>query len=48
MTVAEHDYGMPRLSDLRSLEKARVVAITREGEVLFETGGFMPDWMPPW
>lgn len=48
LTVAEHDYGLPRLSDRESLSRARVVALTRDGAVLFDSLGFMPDWMPPW
>jgi TolB protein len=48
VTIAEHDFGLPRLSDIGSLQKARIVVMTRKGEVLFETNGFMPDWMPPW
>ncbi|MGH0031854.1 MAG: TolB family protein [Myxococcota bacterium] len=48
LTVADSQYGLPRLSDRESLERARVVVIDRDGEVLFETAGLMPDWMPPW
>jgi Tol biopolymer transport system component len=48
VTVAEPEYGLPRLTDRESLSNARVVALTRDGEVLFDTLGFMPDWMPPW
>jgi Tol biopolymer transport system component len=39
---------MPRLADREGLARARVVALDREGRVLFETPGMMPDWMPPW
>lgn len=48
VTVAKQEHGMPRLVDPESLENARVVAIDRAGQKLFETLGFMPDWMPPW
>jgi Tol biopolymer transport system component len=48
VTVAESEYGMPRLSDPESLRGTRVVVLDRSGEALFETAGFMPDWMPPW
>jgi TolB protein len=48
VTVAESEYGMPRLSDPESLRSTRVVVLDRSGEVVFETAGFMPDWMPPW
>jgi len=39
---------MPRLADPEGLEHASVVVLDREGHVLFETPGMMPDWMPPW
>jgi hypothetical protein len=39
---------MPRLSDREGLARVRVVVVDREGRVLFETPGMMPDWMPPW
>jgi TolB protein len=48
VTVAESDYGMPRLSNPDALRATRVVVLDRSGGVLFETAGFMPDWMPPW
>ena len=48
VTVAESEYGMPRLSDPEALRNTRVVVLDRSGAVLFETAGFMPDWMPPW
>ena len=40
--------GEPRLSDPRDLAETRVVVFDREGRVLVDTPGFMPDWMPPW
>lgn len=39
---------MPRLSDREGLAAVRIVVLDREGRVLFETPGMMPDWMPPW
>lgn len=48
VTATAAGYGMPRLSDLSSLEHTRVVVLNRSGDVLFEAAGFMPDWMPPW
>jgi Tol biopolymer transport system component len=38
----------PRLADRGGLAGASVLVIDREGRVLFETPGMMPDWMPPW
>jgi TolB protein len=46
--VADQDYGVPRLTDLESLRGSRIAVLDRSGELLFETHGFMPDWMPPW
>jgi Tol biopolymer transport system component len=40
--------GRPRLDDPEGLAEARVVVFDRTGRQLFETRGFMPDWMPPW
>ena len=40
--------GTPRLRELEGLAEPRVVVFDREGRVLFEAPGFMPDWMPPW
>lgn len=37
-----------KLVDRAALAEARVAVIDREGAVLLETAGFMPDWMPPW
>jgi len=48
VTVAEEQFGLPRLGDLESLAKARVRVLDRSGQTVFETNGFMPDWMPPW
>jgi Tol biopolymer transport system component len=48
VTVAEEEFGLPRLRDLESLAKARIRVLDRTGRVLFETHGFMPDWMPAW
>lgn len=48
VTVADEEFGMPRLNDLASLERAKIRVLDREGNVLFETAGFMPDWMPAW
>jgi Tol biopolymer transport system component len=38
----------PRLSDRASLAATHVVVFDREGRLLFDAHGFMPDWMPPW
>jgi Tol biopolymer transport system component len=38
----------PRLVDAESLAGAGILVVDRGGRVLFETAGFMPDWMPPW
>jgi len=38
----------PRLTEVEGLAESRVVVFDREGRVLFEGPGFMPDWMPPW
>jgi len=35
------------LADLEGLAGASVLVIDREGRVLFEAPGMMPDWMPP-
>jgi Tol biopolymer transport system component len=48
VTVADEQFGMPRLNDLESLAMARIRVLDRSGNVLFETQGFMPDWMPAW
>jgi Tol biopolymer transport system component len=48
VTVAEEQFGMPRLTDLEGLANARIRVLDRTGRVLFETPGFMPDWMPAW
>lgn len=48
VTVSEHEHGLPRLTDRDSLEKSKVLVLDRDGTALFETTGFMPDWMPAW
>jgi Tol biopolymer transport system component len=48
VTVAEEQFGMPRLDDLTSLANAKIRVLDRTGRTLFETDGFMPDWMPAW
>jgi Tol biopolymer transport system component len=40
--------GKPRLVDREHLADARVVVLDRTGQVLFDTPGYNPDWMPPW
>jgi Tol biopolymer transport system component len=40
--------AMPRLADPEALAETTVVVLDREGHVLFEAPGMMPDWMPPW
>lgn len=48
VTVVAQEHGLPRLADPESLANSRVLALDRDGNVLFEARGFMPDWMPPW
>lgn len=38
----------PGAGDDIDLAKAKIIVLDREGKRLFETSGFMPDWMPPW
>ena len=40
--------GEPRLADPEGLAETRVVVFDRQGRLLFDEPGFMPDWMPPW
>jgi Tol biopolymer transport system component len=40
--------GRPQLSRPASLAETHAVVFDREGRVLFDAPGFMPDWMPPW
>ncbi len=40
--------GEPRLAEPECLAETRVVVFDREGRLLFDAPGFMPDWMPPW
>jgi len=40
--------GEPHLGEPEALAAARVVVFDREGHLLFDDTGFMPDWMPPW
>jgi Tol biopolymer transport system component len=40
--------GEPRLGEAEGLAETRVVVFDRQGRVLFDAPGFMPDWMPPW
>lgn len=40
--------GEPRLTDAAVLATTHVVVFDRQGRVLFDAPGFMPDWMPPW
>jgi len=39
---------LPRLSDPASLTAARVAVFDRQGQVLLDAPGMMPDWMPAW
>lgn len=48
VTSVDADAGEPRLADRAALAAARLRVIDREGRVLLDTPGFMPDWMPPW
>jgi Tol biopolymer transport system component len=40
--------GEPRLGKPETLAETHVVVFDREGRVLFDGPGVMPDWMPPW
>jgi Tol biopolymer transport system component len=48
VTVTPAASGMPELADAESLREASVLVLDRQGRELFQTPGFMPDWMPPW
>jgi Tol biopolymer transport system component len=48
VTVSPVEEGVPRLVDPEGLARTRIVVLDRSGRTLFETAGFMPDWMPPW
>ena len=48
VTTVDVDADEPRLADRATLTHARLRVIDREGRVLLDTPGFMPDWMPPW
>ncbi|HEY5658593.1 MAG TPA: hypothetical protein VIY27_12465 [Myxococcota bacterium] len=48
VTSVDADADEPRLLDRAALARARLHVIDREGRVLVDTPGFMPDWMPPW
>jgi dipeptidyl aminopeptidase/acylaminoacyl peptidase len=39
---------LPGTGDDIELETARIVVLQRDGQRLFETAGFMADWMPAW
>jgi Tol biopolymer transport system component len=47
-TVTPLALGRPRVVDPEGLEQARVIVFDRDGQLLFEAPGFMPEWMPPW
>jgi len=40
--------GSPKLAEPDSLAGTHTLVFDREGHVLFDAPGFMPDWMPPW
>ena len=40
--------GEPRLGEPEVLAETHVVVFDRQGRLLFDAPGFMPDWMPPW
>lgn len=48
MTTAPARPRPPGGGDDVELPDARIVVRDRAGKQLFETAGFMPDWMPPW
>jgi Tol biopolymer transport system component len=47
-TVTPLAVGEPHLDEPEGLAQTRVVVLDREGRVLFDAPGFMPDWMPAW
>lgn len=48
VTSVDADADDLGLADRAALALARLRVIDREGRVLLDTPGFMPDWMPPW
>jgi len=40
--------SLPARHDMKGLTRIELVVIDREGQLLFETPGLMPDWMPAW
>jgi len=48
LTVAPAGAPAPKLRDAKSLARSRVRVIDREGRLLFEAPGLMPEWMPAW
>jgi Tol biopolymer transport system component len=48
VTSVDADAEQLTLGDRAALAVARLRVIDRQGHVLLDTPGFMPDWMPPW
>lgn len=48
MTTSHVGERSPRLVDPETLGGARLLVVDRNGRVVFETAGLMPDWMPAW
>ena len=48
VTLSSAAGAEPRLVDRSSLESTGILVVDRRGQAIFETAGFMPDWMPPW
>jgi Tol biopolymer transport system component len=44
LTLTPHGAG----ADAERLERSRIRVVDRDGNVRFETAGFMPAWMPAW
>ena len=48
VAIVREGLEAPRLRDQDALARIRVAVYDREGELLYEAPGFMPNWMPAW
>jgi Tol biopolymer transport system component len=48
LTVTPRDEPAPRMRQADALEHSEVRVIDREGRLLFQAPGLMPEWMPAW